>query len=335
MKTVCVAVLSMTGLCAQATRVPASQKKTPASTDRSQVVYRWDVQQSGVEDDLTGVSFANLQVGYAVGKSNTILKTKDGGNTWNRLLERQDRVDFQSVMFISPTDGWVESSTLLHTSDGGESWQPAVPLPGPAGFGGGSMLGTSRLQLHVRGMGAGVFRSDDGGRTWKSLGEPPSNAFETVFLVDDQHGWVAGDYGLLASTTDGGATWKEQNFGFKPHITKIQFVSPQVGWLLPHRGHQGGLLATADGGQTWTSQYAGIAGYSPLADMQFLNAQAGFLLAEGNHDHLVLATGNGGKNWRTIGHIRQYSTALSFPASDEGWVVGPKGYIVHYHKVVQ
>jgi hypothetical protein len=29
-----------------------------------------------------------------------------------------------------------------------------------------------------------------------------------------------------------------------------------------------------------------------------------------------------------------YSTALSFPAADEGWVVGPKGYIVHYHKVV-
>lgn len=196
------------------------------------------------------------------------------------------------------------------------------------------MLGTSRIQLHVRGMGAGVFRSDDAGRTWKPLGQPPSNAFETVFFVDDQHGWVAGDYGLLAATVDGGATWKEQNSGFKPHITKIQFVSPQVGWLLPHRGHQGGLLATTDGGQTWTSQYAAIPGYSPLADMQFLNAQTGFLLAEGNHDHLVLVTANGGKSWKTIGHVRQYSTALSFPAADEGWVVGPKGYIVPYHKVV-
>ncbi|MBZ5622309.1 MAG: hypothetical protein LAQ69_26795, partial [Acidobacteriia bacterium] len=75
MKTVCIALLSMAGLCAQTTRPPAPQKKTPASTDRPQVVYRWDVQNSGVEDDLTGVSFANLQVGYAVGKSNTILKT--------------------------------------------------------------------------------------------------------------------------------------------------------------------------------------------------------------------------------------------------------------------
>ena len=48
------------------------------------------------------VSFLNVQVGYAVGKSNTILKTTDGGATWKRLLERQDRVDFQSINFTTP-----------------------------------------------------------------------------------------------------------------------------------------------------------------------------------------------------------------------------------------
>jgi len=184
-------------------------------------------------------------------------------------------------------------------------------------------------------MGAGVFRSDDSGRTWKPMGQPPSNAYEAVFFADDQHGWVAGDYGRLASTSDGGATWKEQNPGFKAHFTKIQFVSPQVGWLLPQRGHQGGLLATTDGGQTWTSQYANVETSRPLADMQFLNAQTGFLLAEANRNHLVLVTANGGKSWRSIGSIEKYSTALSFPTADEGWAVGPKGYIVHYHKVVE
>ena len=333
MKTVCIVLLSMAGLGAQTTRAPAPQKKNPAA-DKPQILYRWDVQKSGVEDDLTGVSFVNLQIGYAVGKNNTILKTADGGNTWKRLLERQDHIDIHTVMFTSPADGWVGSGALLHTSDGGESWQPAVPLPGPQGFGGGSMLGTSRIQLHVPTMGAGVSRSDDGGRTWQALGQPPHNDYEAVFFADDRHGWVAGDYGRLASTTDGGATWKEQDLGFKPHLNKIQFVSPQVGWLLPQRGHQCGPLATVDGGQTWISQYAGIAGYAPLADMQFLDAQIGFLLAEGNRNELALATANGGKSWRTIGSLQPYSTALSFPAADEGWVVGPKGYIVHYHKVV-
>ncbi len=336
MKYACIMLLSMTALEAQTGRAPAAQKKIPAAAaGQPRIVYRWDVQQSGVTDDLTGVSFVNVQTGYAVGKNNTILKTADGGNTWTRLLERQDRVDFRTVVFTSPVDGWAQSSSLLHTGDGGESWQPVVPLAGPEGFGGGSMLGASRVQLHVPTMGAGVFRSDDAGRSWKALGQPPSNAYEAVFFADSQHGWVAGDYGKLASTQDGGATWREQDLGFKPHLTKIQFVSPQVGWLLPHRGHQGGPLATIDGGQTWTSQYAAVAGYAPLADLQFLSAQTGFLLAEGNRNELVLFTANGGKSWKTIGSLQPYSTALSFPVADEGWVVGPKGYIVHYHKVVQ
>ncbi len=327
MKPVCILLLSIAGLFEQ------TQKKQSPPTGKPQILYRWDTQKSGVGDDLAAVCFVNLQAGYAAGKANTILKTTDGGNTWKRLLEQQERLDFHSVMFSSPTDGWVEGRNLLHTPDGGESWQPAVPLPGPAGFRGGSMLASSRIQLHVPGMGAGVFRSDDGGCTWKTLGQPPGNAYETVFFVDDRHGWVAGDYGRIAATTDGCATWKEQNPGVKGHFTKIQFVSPLVGWLLPMRGHEGGLLATTDGGQTWTSQYANVATSRPLADMQFLNAQTGFLLAEGNNSHLVMATSNGGKSWRTIGSIEKQSTAISFPAADEGWAVGPKGYIVHYHKV--
>ncbi|HKW96473.1 MAG TPA: YCF48-related protein [Bryobacteraceae bacterium] len=319
---------------AQTARRPAGKKSASGNAAKPEVIYRWDNQASGVEDDLLSVSFVNQQVGYAAGKANTILKTTDGGKTWARLLESRDGVDFHSIVFTSPTDGWATGRSLLHTSDGGESWQPAVPLPGPEGFGGGSMLGSARMQLHVPTMGAGVFRSDDGGRTWKSMGDVLRNDWETVFFVDDQHGWVAGNYGRLGATVDGGATWKELPPPLKGHFTKIQFISPQVGWLLPQGGSQGGPLATTDGGATWNTQYAGVDTGRPLMDMQFLNAQTGFLLAEANRNQLVLATQNGGKSWRTIGNIEKYARALSFPQADEGWAVGPRGYIVHYHKVV-
>jgi photosystem II stability/assembly factor-like uncharacterized protein len=320
-------VYSLLVLCALAANAQ------PAA-DKPKIIYRWDVQKSGVNDDLLSVSFVNRQLGYAGGKHNTILKTTDGGATWTRLLEAKESPDILSVMFSSPTDGWALGSALLHTNDGGESWQPAVPLPGPPGFGGGSLTGATRLQLHVHNMGVGVFRSEDGGRTWKLLGEPPSNAYTTVFFADAQHGWVGGDYGLYALTVDGGATWKTPPLPSKLSVRKIQFVSPQVGWLLPSHGHQGGPLGSTDGGMTWTSEYAGIEPYRPLEDMQFLNAQTGFLLAEENRSSVVLATMNGGKSWKTIGAVEKYSRALSFPEADEGWVVGPKGYIVHYHKVV-
>jgi photosystem II stability/assembly factor-like uncharacterized protein len=309
----------------------ASAQPAPAGP---KPVYRWDVQKSGVDDDLLGVCFVDTKTGFVVGKSNTVLKTADGGNTWTRLLERKPNIDFRQVAFSSATDGWVAGGgPLLHTTDAGESWQPAVPLPGPAGFGGGSLLGAAWLQMHVQSMGEGVFRTDDGGRTWKPLGIPGRNDFVSVYFVDDRHGWVAGDYGRLASTDDGGATWKLHEPPLKAYLGKIRFVSPEVGWLLPRRGHQGGPLATTDGGRTWNTQYADIGTSRPIVDMQFLNAQTGFLLAEANRDSQVLATSNGGKSWRTVGNIQKYSAALSFPAADEGWVVGQKGYIVHYHKV--
>ena len=196
------------------------------------------------------------------------------------------------------------------------------------------MLGVARFQLHVPTSGIGVFRSDDGGRTWKTLGQPARNDYAAVFFVDDQHGWISGDYGELAVTTDGGATWKEIPPPLQANLTKIQFVSPQVGWILPRRGHQGGPLATTDGGATWNTQYAGLQTFRPLHDMQFLSTQIGFLLAEGNSGDVVLATSNGGKSWHHIGRLQHGASAMSFPFADEGWVVGPNGYITHYHKVV-
>src|SRR5439155_11472525 len=131
-------------------------------------------------------------------------------------------------------------------------------------------------------MGVGVFRSEDGGRTWKLLGNPPRNDYTAVFFADAQHGWVAGDYGRFASTADGGATWNVQEPLAQADLFKIQFVSPQVGWILPRRGHQGGPLATTDGGATWTSQYAAVETSRPLMDMQSLTPKTGSRLADLN-----------------------------------------------------
>jgi photosystem II stability/assembly factor-like uncharacterized protein len=309
----------------------SAQTKPPAGKPR--VEYRWDVQKSGVQEHLYAVFFLDTSLGWAAGDSNTILKTTDGGKTWTLLTEQQKGGNrFESIRFTSPTDGWVQSPTggaLLHTSDGGESWQPAAKLPQGFGFG---RAGSVRRGVREQLAGSHVYRTRDGGRTWTLLGELPQNDYDAVFFLDDQNGWAAGGMGRTASTRDGGKTWTEQTPA-AGSLIKVQFVTPQLGWALPHRGHSGGVLASTDGGATWTAQYAGVRDSAPLTDMQFLDAQHGFLLAEGTRGAVVYATTNGGKNWRTIGTVHHYSAALSFPDVDEGWVVGRDGYIVHYHRV--
>ncbi len=331
MRVLTLGLLCLIPLAAQPQRLPAAPQRPAAAAPDAKVRYiaRWDPQQSGLTDRLHAVHFVNTKSGWAVGDHNIVLRTSDGGDSWKLLTERQERGDqLESVVFVNDSEGWVQSTkTLLHTTDGGQSWQPANELPRGGGFGGACMVGKVRYQLKVHNMGVGVYRTADGGNTWQALpAELPRNDYTTLFFVDEQHGWVSGDYGRFAMTDDGGRTWKEKNLD-GGNLHRLQFLSPQHGWLLPRAG-KAGPMVTSDGGVTWTNQYAGLPTYRTMHVLQFLNESNGFLLA----DEAVLHTSNGGKSWTTIGkpHL---GLGLSFPQVDEGWVVGDKGVILHYHLV--
>ena len=313
----------------------ASQK---SSGPKSQVRYvaRWDVQQSGVQDNLNGVVFPSSTTGYAVGANGTILKTTDEGKTWRRLVERKEAGPvFDEVLFSSPTEGWVKGeTTLLHTSDGGETWdRPTAP---GTSYGPCAVSGNTFYQMPIPRLGAHIDATSDGGKTWKVLeGKLPSNAFVTVCFVDDKHGWLAQAGGHTARTEDGGATWTTVDVPNGGSFSRIQFVTADTGWIMSSRDHGGGIHATSDGGKTWVARYAGIESYYPIADMRFLNDKNGFLLAADKNGYQCLRTDTGGTKWATIGHliVDHHVHSLSFPDTTHGWVVGDKGYIVHYHLV--
>ena len=308
----------------------AAPAKPPAT-----LAARWEVQQSGVEDDLLDVCFVNAEVGWAVGKANTILRTRDGGETWTRAVERRERggYEFTDVVFTSPAEGWIRAMrTLLHTSDGGESWAPASKLNRSGldyGFGPGSVAGSTRFQIHVPNTGVNVYRTDDGGASWVTVGELPRNAYGRIFFIDQQHGWVIADFQekSIGFTTDGGKTWDFVNERVSNRSPQIKFVNPMNGWAF---GEESTLLASVDGGHTWKRQSTGIPGYHPLRGMAFLNEREGFIAAEDK----VIHTTNGGSSWQTFGDFPPSTVyALSFPDNSHGWVVGKNGYISHYHLV--
>src|SRR6266545_3157140 len=65
----------------------------------------WDVQPSGVGDDLKDVTFVSPTVGWAVGSNNTIIKTTDGGWTWQRQVERREGgPDFREVTMLNENE---------------------------------------------------------------------------------------------------------------------------------------------------------------------------------------------------------------------------------------
>jgi photosystem II stability/assembly factor-like uncharacterized protein len=72
---------------------------------------------------FTAASFANHNLGWAVGDAGRIFATTDCGRVWYPQKSNVD-ADLFDVMFIDPAEGWAAGSqgVLLHSRDGGAHW---------------------------------------------------------------------------------------------------------------------------------------------------------------------------------------------------------------------
>jgi photosystem II stability/assembly factor-like uncharacterized protein len=98
----------------------------------------WEVQTSGLDTNLRGVSAAYVQetkgvtapVVWVSGSNGVILRSLDDGKTWKRShVEDGDRLDFRGIVAFNSTTAYVmssgegEKSHIYKTTDGGESWK--------------------------------------------------------------------------------------------------------------------------------------------------------------------------------------------------------------------
>jgi len=70
------------------------------------------------------VDFPATSVGFAVGRSGLILRTRDGGSHWVKLKSGTQKW-LTAVCFVDASHGWVvgKSGVLLRTSNGGKTWR--------------------------------------------------------------------------------------------------------------------------------------------------------------------------------------------------------------------
>ncbi len=322
---------------------------TPAS-GADPAVGKWVVQKSGVEDYLRDIAFLNDEVGVAVGDHATVVRTTDGGATWQPVYEPkqgQRRDDLYRILFSGPKEGWVISgisNTILHTNDAGATWHP-VKLPSPGGrfdlagkHNCAQAAAGSRYFYLCWGLtGSHLFQTDDAGGTWKVLTSDIKVQGAGLSIPDGTHGVFAArvgtpSTGYLGQTSDGGATWQVQkandgklNSG---NYALVQMIDKDNGWYIPHYGT---IHVTTDGGKTWTPQELGHYSTNTLAALHFLDTQRGHVLCEANPGE-VRRTSDGGKTWHSLGKLSNtgHLSGMSFPSMQHGWVVGDKGYIEHY-----
>jgi photosystem II stability/assembly factor-like uncharacterized protein len=156
-----------------------------------------------------------------------------------------------------------------------------------------------------------------------------------VFFTSDRTGWIAGDGGYLASTTDGGTTWAKYPLGTTEDINEIYFRNDDNGYLVAGRR----MFITRDAGRTWSEtdliQPGTIKRGTPeLLSIRFAGKKIGVAVGSiytGDIvvDSLVVRTDDGGETWRRVtvpSKVELYH--LDFTDSDHVWIVGDKGTVL-------
>ena len=157
-----------------------------------------------------------------------------------------------------------------------------------------------------------------------------------IYFTSASKGFIAGDAGYLASTSDGGTTWRQYPLGTNEDITEIYFRNDNNGYLVAGRK----LFITGDAGTSWretTILPPGIlrSGTPSFLSIRFSDKKTGFAIgsvinAKGNvSDSLVMRTSDGGSTWqRLIVPSKTELFHLDFDGKSNGWIVGDNGVIL-------
>lgn len=161
----------------------------------------------GAENPFLDVWFENEQSGYVIGAFNLILRTNDGGKTWEPWLHRSDNPKALHLYAIRPAGGDLyitgEQGLLLKLDpQAGRFRAVAVPYQGTL-FG---ITGSAKSVL-VFGLRGNAFRSTDGGRTWQKI-ETGLQVGLTGGAAGDGRILLVSQAGHVLVSADDGASFK-------------------------------------------------------------------------------------------------------------------------------
>lgn len=268
---------------------------------------------------LNGISGAlNSGNVIAAGSNSSILISENYGIDWSlRCLSPPVNLDVTSPFFINEKVGYVFCEGFINkTFDAGYTW-----FPYPLGF--DDYIFDSYFLTEQRGFLVtenGLYKTEDGGDSWVKLGFY-ERAIKHIYFINNNVGFIYGDWCTLYKTYDGGLTWHEKKLPYISQgiigVSSMQFVSESVGYLVGDEDNT--VCKTTDGGETWVTNWDQPSGL----DIFFLNDSVGYT-GRGT----LFKTTNGGNSWSKIQfqeynpHIEQHQIVdIYFIDEQEGFIL--------------
>jgi photosystem II stability/assembly factor-like uncharacterized protein len=293
----------------------------------------WIKIKSSTSAQLYDVDFVNEKDGWVVGDSGVILRSTDGGESWQRQTCPIEDYLF-TVDFIDIKNGWICSrNSILRTTNGGKNWEVIYSKDLDEGRFRDIQFITKRTGFVVGGKGSfgsiGVLiKTEDGGETWQQSSLDNSPTLTHISIADEQNIWICGFGGTILSTSDTGLTWTNGNLNIlpAPSLTTIQFVDKYNGWV-GSRDDYLGFYLTTDGGDKWIriseESFQVVCG---VLSFYFINKNRGWM-CNFPFDR-ILRTEDAGSIWQYDSEIKQRVNSFHFCGGKTGWAVGDYGGIL-------
>ena len=136
-----------------------------------------------------------------------------------------------------------------------------------------------------------------GQQFWLPISTPVQHTLRTIYFIDSQTGWAAGDSGTIVCTMNGGQSWEIQQSNVSSQILDIFFINELEGWAisldleLPVFGTI--LLHTRDSGYSWSNQLYPQENIF-FRTILFLDSLNGWM---GGENGVLVYTVDGGNSW--------------------------------------
>lgn len=248
----------------------------------------WTRVDAGATASFRGLSALSADVVWASGTHGTVIRTVDGGKTWDvRVVAGAENQDFRGVRAFD-----AENAVIMST--------------------GNAEKGLAR-----------IYRTRDGGKNWELVFAPKTTGvfFDSISFWDRKRGVVLGDpvdgHFVLFRTADGGVTWTQippeklpaalkGEGSFAASNSCVALQGEKNVWFVTGGASVARVVRSNDGGDTWDVAETPVRpanASSGLFAVAFVNATIGFAVG-GDYEQPtdtpmpnVIASADGGKTW--------------------------------------
>lgn len=270
------------------------------------------------------------QYGWICGYKSYVLRTTDGGVTWQGTTADTNGLQLESIHFVSPNVGYTSGGgRILRTDNGGATWSDVSPKQLQFSELWGCFFVSADTGVVIGGGCFGdqqnFYRTTNGGQSWSLFQTSFADAGMTDAMLYSGNGLgYASGSGTVWQTLDGGRSWAlfllTGGYDWQEEITNIDstFLLPVSGSPCGGDATRGGIRMTTDNGTTWQRYATGFNMYGSF----LLDNKRGWACGGSGSAYY---TPDGGKTWKKrdcgISPVDDLDDVF-FVNDTLGWIVG-------------